>query len=788
MQQQGHQHDDMHDHQHGRDQICCSRHSDMSAADTGSVGPGGDVRLTFKIQGLDCAEEVATLKREVGPLVGGEERLAFDVLNGRMLVLDNAESVSAAAVRDAVARTGMTAEEWQPGQESAGADDRRRRVQVLFTSLSGIGVLTGLVIHVVLAGGFLEALRLFGDHGDQPMPLPETIAYAMAIGFGVYLVLPKAWFAAKRMRPDINLLMVIAIAGAIGIGDWFEGATVAFLFALSLALETWSVGRARRAISALLDLAPPFARVKHGDGREEEVAAASVSVGTSFVVLPDERIPLDGAVVSGTSGVNQAPITGESMPVPKEAGDEVFAGTINGDGALEVESTKTAENTTLARIIRMVEEAHGRRALAEQWVEKFARIYTPVVIVAAIGVCLVPPLAFDASWADWFYRALVLLVIACPCALVISTPVSIVAALAASARQGVLVKGGVFIEQPAHLKALAFDKTGTLTRGKPVVVDVVPLNDHSEEELLERALALESRSTHPLARAVIEFASERGISTHPAADAQTFRGKGITGTFEGEAYWLGSHRYLIERGQETSDVTDRAEMLERDGKTVVVIGNDRHVCGLLAIADTMRRGALDALDALRVGGIEHLVMLTGDNRTTAQVIAHQVGIDEVHAELLPEDKVSVVEALVKKYGTVAMVGDGVNDAPAMARASFGIAMGAAGSDAAIETADIALMTDDLAKLPWLVRHSRRTLWIIRQNIIFSLGVKAIFVVLTFAGFASLWGAIAADVGASLLVVANALRLLQIGKGPGSSGECRERGAGGIVAGDPAHGR
>ncbi len=428
---------------------------------------------------------------------------------------------------------------------------------------------------------------------------------------------------------------------------------------------------------------------------------------------------------------------------------------------LEVESTKSAGDTTLAHIVQLVEQAHGRRASAKPWAEKFARIYTLAVIVLAIAVFILPPLLLGAAWGAWTYRALVLLVIACLCALVISTPVRIVAALAAAAGHGILIKGGSYIEQPAALKAIAFDKTGTLTLGRPSVVSLVPLNGHTESDLLERAAGLEARSIHPLAKAIIEFAHTRGVAFQPADDVQLLPGKGVTGRFKDAEFWLGSHRYLVERLQETAEVTRHADSIQRDGRTVVVIRNETHACGLIAVADVVRPGAAEAIRLLRKAGVPHLIMLTGDNRETAEAIAREAGIDEDHAELLPQDKVATIEALTAKYQTVAMVGDGVNDAPAMARATFGIAMGAAGSDAAIETADIALITDDLSRLPWLIAHSKRTLFVIRANIVISLAIKAIFVGLTFAGYATLWGAIAADMGASLLVVMNSLRLPRV---------------------------
>ena len=713
--------------------------------------------LAFRIHGMDCAEEVAVLKREVGPRVGGESNLAFDILNGKMIVTSETRVLSS-VIQQAVARTGMRAEVWDSDKSvRSGAGYWERNSRTALTTLSGASLVAAAMLHGLLSD-WPSAFGLGLEEGRAPWAV--LLLYAVGTLAGVWTVLPKAWIAARRLRPDMNLLMVVAVIGAIGIGEWMEAATVAFLFAVSLTLEAWSVGRARRAVAALLDLTPPTARVRVEGGREEVVPIVDVAVGTQFVVRPGDRIPLDGCVVEGTSAVDQAPITGESVPISKAVGDTVFAGTINGDGALIVESTKVASDTTLARITRMVGEAQSRRAPSEQWVESFAKYYTPAVMAVAILLLLVPPLLLGSTWADSVYRALVLLVIACPCALVISTPVSIVAALAAAARNGVLIKGGVYVESPARIQAIAFDKTGTLTSGKPLVVEVVPLAGHTEAELMERAAALESNSAHPLAHAIMAYAKERGVVVQPAEDFKITQGKGASGRFKGEMYWLGSHRYLEERGQETPEAHEKLESMSAAGRTVVVIGNDRHVCGFIALADTVKPNAKQALADLRALGIQHLVMLTGDNRGTADAIASQVGVDEVLAELLPEDKVKKVEELVARYGRVAMLGDGVNDAPALARATIGVAMGAMGSDAAIETADVALMSDDLAKLPWLVRHSRRTLRVIRQNIVFALAVKAAFVGLTFAGYSSMWAAIAADTGASLLVVANGLRLLR----------------------------
>ncbi len=756
---------------------CCS----SKQADTGkTTTPAQQNALIFKIEGLDCVEEVTVLKREIGPLVGGADKLVFDVLNGRMSILAQAQPVSEKIIIKAVAATGMQATRWQPGLTQPDSHQRQRS-QTLYAAFSGLFILAGIVIHIAMAGvfddlqAFLQApatpafswpaladycTRLLDAHGQQDMPLAEKAAYTLAIVFGVRHVIGKAFYALRRLRADMNLLMLVAIIGAVIINEWFEAAAVSFLFSLSLAIESWSIGRARHAVEALLDLAPAQVIIKDGHGQEQTLNSAEVPVGTRFIVKPGGKIPLDGIVVNGQSAVNQAPITGESVPVSKQSGDEVFAGSINGDAVLEIKATKPASDTTLARIIRLVEEAHNKRASAEQWVEKFARIYTPLVMLLALAIFIIPPLILQGLWEDWFYRALVLLVIACPCALVISTPVSIVAALACAARQGILIKGGIYLEAPAHLKAIAFDKTGTLTCGEPVVTGIYPFPPHTPDELLSRAAALEAHSHHPLARAILEHTQNQAIEIASAENITVLPGKGVTGHFQDNNFWLGSRRYLLERNQETPIISQQATELEQTGQTVIAIGNDQHVCGLIALADQPRPGIESILQALKQCGIQSAAMLTGDNRITAENIARHIGLDEVHAELLPEDKVAVISQMVDQYRQVAMIGDGINDAPALARASLGIAMGAMGSDAAIETADIALMGDDLSKLPWLIRHSRRTLAVIRQNIVFALSLKAAFALLAFAGLATLWQAIAADMGASLLVVGNGLRLLK----------------------------
>lgn len=715
--------------------------------------------LVLKILGLDCAEEIGALKATVGKLEGVDQ-LDFNLLNGTMTVAFAEDRLKDEQIIAAVGQAGLKARSYRADFEEEQSFWQANRRKILCI-LSGVLATAGFVSHALIHRSLRDALVGGESASGHAFPEISILLYLGAVIAGGWDVLPKAVNAVRHMRADMNLLMSIAVIGALFIGEWFEAAAVSFLFSFSLLLESWSVGRARRAIQALMDLSPTTARyICPCDGDIMEKPIADVPIGVTILVRPGEKFPLDGIISKGSTSVNQAPITGESMPVSKSVGDEVFAGTINEDGSIEFTSSKAASETTLSRIIRMVEEAQSRRAPSEQWVEKFARYYTPAMILLAALIAVVPPLLFDGSWNEWFYEALVILVIACPCALVISTPVSIVAAMASSARAGVLIKGGAYLEVAGRLKAIALDKTGTITHGKPEVQEIVPLNNHTREELLERAAAMEANSDHPLARAILRLAEKEEIAVPPAEDFQAIKGKGASATIHGHAFWLGSHRLLHEKEMETPELHRQIESMEDAGHSIVVIGNDQHVCGLISIADTIREHAAEVVDQLKIAGLEHVVMLTGDNNGTARAIAETVGLDEVRAELMPGDKLKIIEELVSRYRYVAMVGDGINDAPALAAASLGIAMGAAGSDAAIETADIALMSDDLTRIPWLIQHAQRTLAIIRQNIIFALGLKLLFMGLAMGNIATLWMAIAADMGASLLVIANSLRLLR----------------------------
>lgn len=586
-----------------------------------------------------------------------------------------------------------------------------------------------------------------------------AVLAVVAIGLCGLNTYKKGWIALKNRNLNINALMSIAVTGAVLIGQWPEAAMVMVLFTLAELIEARSLDRARNAIRGLMDLAPPRATVRQADGSWQEIDVQVIGLGAVVRVRPGERISLDGEVVSGNSTVNQAPITGESLPVEKRAGDPVFAGTINEAGSLEFRVTAAARDTTLARIIHAVEEAQGSRAPTQRFVDQFSRIYTPVVFVFALAVAVLPPLLIGGAWFDWVYRALVLLVVACPCALVISTPVTIVSGLAAAARKGILIKGGVYLENGRHLALLALDKTGTLTHGKPVQTDSLHLLEADEPLHVIWAVSLAARSDHPVSRALALRAEELGQVLHNIEDFEALPGRGTKGRIDGRLLYMGNHRLVEDLGLCSAQLEQRLEALERQGKSVVVLCDEQRALMLFAVADTVRQTSREAVAELHELGVRTCV-LTGDNAHTAAAIAEQVGVDEARGDLLPADKLAWIEASQARGKVVGMVGDGINDAPALARAEIGFAMGAAGTDTAIETADVALMDDDLRKIPAFVRLSRQTHAILLQNIVLALGIKAIFLGMTLAGEATMWMAVFADMGVSLMVVFNGLRLLR----------------------------
>jgi Cd2+/Zn2+-exporting ATPase len=573
----------------------------------------------------------------------------------------------------------------------------------------------------------------------------------------------RAWRSMRARVLDINVLMIIAVAGAIALGDWIEAAAVVWLFGLSQQLESFSMARARRSVRSLMAVAPSHALIRRG-GREAAVLAADVRPGDIVIVRPGERVPVDGLVVEGTSAVDQSPVTGESWPADKVPGDEVFAGTINGTGAIEVEALAPASDSTIARIIQLVEHAQKERAPVQTFVDRFARRYTPAVTVIALVVAVVPPIALGggaAAWGVWGYRAITLLVMACPCALVISTPVSIVSALTSAARHGVLIKGGAHLERAASVRCVAFDKTGTLTHGRVTVTDVFGVDGASSRGVLSVAASLESRSEHPIGRAIVDHARQTGLETEPGAGYRALPGLGAEALVGAMPAVVGSHRLFEERQLCTPALHARFEAVTSGGATAVLVGHDGAGLGVIGLGDELREGGRAMVAELRAEGIVHVALVTGDLRTNADVVAAAFGLDEVHAELMPEGKVALVRQLRARYGPVAMIGDGINDAPALAASDLGVAMGAAGSGVALETADVALMSDDLGMLPYLMRLSRATMGNIHTNVAIALGMKIAFIALAVGGLATLWMAVLADTGASLIVTANALRLLRV---------------------------
>ncbi len=702
-------------------------------------------RCTLKVRGLDCPAEVAALTSALGgaPGVG---TLGFDLIHGMMTVDYDAEATDPAAlVRRVAARAGMRAElAGSPEVQGSWWAENGRRAT---TAASGLALVAGLAIG--WAGGPAIASR---------------VAYALAVAAGGLDLVPRAWRSLRGFRLDIHVLMGSAILGALALGQWDEAATVAFLFGLSEALEALSVDRARRAVKALLEVAPDRAELIGDDGQVREVAAAEVAQGDRVRVRSGERVPVDGSIASGRSSVDQKAITGESVPVLREAGDPVFAGSVNGEGALEVVASGSLDDSLIARVAERVREAQASRAPVERTVERFANWYTPLVVLASLALMLAPPLArmasgLPADWATWFARGLVVLVIACPCALVIATPVALASALAAAARRGILLKGGEFLEEVGRLRVLAFDKTGTLTLGLPDVVEVVPTDGRPDADLLRIAAALGDQGGHVLGRAISRHARTLSLEVPVADGYAAVPGLGASARVGEVEYHIGSHRYIDEAGLCPPDFHARFGTAEGAVGTSVALTTALGPVGWIRLADRPRPEAAAVVADLNALGVE-TVMLTGDNGPTAAAVARELGIAEQHSGLLPADKALAIADLNHRRGPTGMVGDGVNDAPALAAARVSFALGGISSAAALETADVVLMADDLAALPWLVRLGRATLARIRQNIALALGTKALVLLLAICGLATLWMAILADVGVSILVTANALRLLK----------------------------
>jgi len=689
----------------------------------------------FKISDLDCPDCAAKIEKHVSA-INGVKSAQVNLMKSTLTV-EFTNQPDLKAVERCVKELGHVASSSQqltPPQS--------RNWQLRLTIISGLFTAAG-IFH-------------YQWHGSDSLTIP---LYVIAILCGGFYVFRKGVLALKNLSADMNLLMSIAVIGAAVIGEWDEGATAMFLFSLANLLESYSMDRARNSIRKLMDISPKQALI-HRDGKEIIILVSEVKVGEIIIIKPGGNIPLDGKIVAGTSSINQAAITGESLPLEKIVGDEVFAGTLNQRGTLEVKVTKLFEDTELARIIHLVEEAQAQRAPSQNFVDKFAKYYTPIVVGSALLVAVLPTLLFHAPFTDWFYRALVMLVIACPCALVISTPVTIVSGLARAAWSGILIKGGAHLENAGKLKCIALDKTGTLTVGKPQVENVIVVNGIQKTQLISVAATLESRSEHHLATAITEFSSNNGNESMKVDNFEAFPGKGVKGMIGGIEYFLGSHAMFEEMGICDSKVHDTLSNIENSHQSAVLVGRKDLLLGIFAVTDQIREGAEEVIADLKKNGISHTVMLTGDNHRTAQAIGHKLGLDEIRSELLPQDKVAVVRELKEKYQYVAMVGDGVNDAPALAAASMGIAMGTAGTDAALETADVALMADDLTRLPLLMTLGRKTLFIIKQNVTLAIGIKVVFLALAIPGLTTLWMAVFADMGASLLVIFNGLRMLR----------------------------
>lgn len=721
---------------------CCgSEHADVAPALAHLAGPRVSpegIQTPIRILQMDCPTEEALLRKKLGNMAG-VVHLEFNLLQ-RVLTVTH-QSAALADVLEGIRSLGFTPEiASDTAAPSATAAESAPAWWPL--ALAGLAASLSEAAHWLALPVWIVALL--------------ALVAVMACGIGTY---KKGWIAVRNGNLNINALMSIAVTGALLIGQWPEAAMVMVLFTIAELIEAKSLDRARNAIQGLMQLTPEQATVQQADGSWQSCPASAVPLRARVRIKPGERIALDGQIVSGHSTINQAPITGESLPVEKTEGDAVFAGTINESGSFEYEVTAAASDSTLARIIHAVAAAQGARAPTQRFVDQFAKIYSPIVFALALAIAVIPPLLLGGEWFAWIYKALVMLVIACPCALVISTPVTIVSGLAAAARHGILIKGGIYLEEGRKLAWLALDKTGTLTHGKPVQTDFAVLNDLPAEQVRRLAASLASRSDHPVSHALAQAARLEGIVPMDVSEFAALPGRGTQGRMDGTLYYLGNHRLIHERGLCSDALEARLTALEEQGKTAILLADTQSVYGVFAVADTVKDSSRAAIAELHALGIKTL-MLTGDNIHTARAIAAQVGIDEARGDLLPEDKLHVIESKLSTTGAVGMVGDGINDTPALARADIGFAMGAAGTDSAIETADVALMDDNLSKIARFVRLSRSTRRILLQNIALALGIKAAFLLLTIMGMGTMWMAVFADMGTSLLVVANGLRLVR----------------------------
>ncbi|WMT18624.1 heavy metal translocating P-type ATPase [Parageobacillus toebii] len=695
----------------------------------------------YRLQGLSCANCAAKFEKNVKSIATVKDaEVNFGA--AKLTVIGEA---SIAELEKAGAFDGITVIPETERKEQKAEPFWKKKTNVI-----------AMISALFLLAGYAAAYTIGERH------IATILLFTASIIIGGYHLLKTGINNLVRLQFDMNTLMTIAVIGAACIGEWKEGAVVVFLFAVSEALERYSMDTARRSIQRLMDIAPKKAIVLR-DGKEYEVDVEDIVVGDTIIVKPGQKIAMDGIVLRGESSVNEAAITGESMPVAKTIGDEVYAGTLNAEGALEVRVTKQVKDTTIAKIIHLVEEAQAQRAPAQQFIDRFARYYTPAIMLIALFVATVPPLWLGGEWLTWIYRGLTVLVVGCPCALVISTPVAIVTAIGQAARQGVLIKGGAYLEEIGKLSAIAFDKTGTLTTGTPEVAGIYPFGGLDEKELLKIAAAIEKQSEHPLASAILRKAEELQISfdSLQVSEFRAMTGKGAAACVNGTMYYIGKPS-LFSDASIGEDVRAQITRAQKQGHTVMLLGDETKVLGMIAVSDQLRENAAFVLETLRNLGITQTIMLTGDHETTARAIASSLPLTDIRAELLPEEKLTAIQMLQQQSGRIAMVGDGVNDAPALAAANIGIAMGDIGTDVALETADVVLMGDDLGKLPYAIRLGRKTMRIIQQNIAIAFLLKVLALVLIIPGWLTLWMAIFADMGATLLVLLNSMRLLRLG--------------------------